>query len=150
MNGIDNKTKTLILLPWAIITLLAVAANYINFKSGHTDAERFVLDFTSMDLKIKEKQKVRITRALKEVFDFSSSEAIPNGLMSDSLEPQTDNIEARLSLIVINDKNKAAVINGTLIKEGDRIDDKKVVTIEKNRVLLKSSFAKWIYMEKQK
>jgi hypothetical protein len=42
-----------------------------------------------------------------------------------------------LSLIVIHRAKKYAIIGGTVVKEGDVVDRRRVVRIEKNRVLLR-------------
>lgn len=42
-----------------------------------------------------------------------------------------------VTMIVVNNDNRMAIINGIVVKEGDKINSSAVVKIEKNRVLLK-------------
>jgi hypothetical protein len=53
-----------------------------------------------------------------------------------------------LSLIVINRAKKYAIIGGTVVKEGDVVDQRRVLRIEKNRVLLRDKEGeKWLRLD---
>jgi hypothetical protein len=53
-----------------------------------------------------------------------------------------------LSLIVINQAKKYAIIGGTVVKEGDVVDQRRVLRIEKNRVLLRDKEGeKWLRLD---
>jgi hypothetical protein len=42
-----------------------------------------------------------------------------------------------VSMIIVNDQTRLAIINGKVVKEGDRHAQWRVARIEKNRVLLR-------------
>jgi len=45
----------------------------------------------------------------------------------------------RLSAVFISDKSSYAIVNGKIIKENDIIEDKKVIRIEREKIILKDS-----------
>src|SRR3990172_8565513 len=58
-------------------------------------------------------------------------------------------IEAKkISLILISDGLKMAIIDGTVVNEGDVINDCRIVKIEKDKILLKDQAGEeWIKIE---
>jgi hypothetical protein len=142
-----NKIKGLIALPLVLVIILITIANYIPFKKGLSEIETQMLGFVPVDLTIKEKQKVHITKELKGLWPIKRQDAF---ILQDLPTPGINYNNKDLSLIVISGKNRLAVIRGVLVKEGDVINGIKIAKIEPNRVLLKSKSSKWIYLEKEK
>lgn len=64
------------------------------------------------------------------------------------IAPKGSDEEPKVSLILINDGRKMAIINDKVVKEGDVINQIKVVKIENKRVLIKSKKGdKWLNLE---
>ena len=53
------------------------------------------------------------------------------------LAPPAGDRQLALSLIVINRGKKFAIISGAVVKEGDVLDQRRILRIERNQVLLK-------------
>ena len=142
----DNKTKMLLLLPPVLIFLCVIAANSIPFDQSFSESESQFLDFISSDLKISEKKQAQIARDIKGPFNFSRSSAqAPNDKVA-----EIDYNENSLSLTVISDAARMAIINGEIVREGDMIKGMKILKIEPERVLTNNKTAEWLYLEKTK
>jgi len=142
----NNKTKMLLLLPPFLILLCVIAANSIPFDQSFSETESQFLDFISSDLKISKKKITRIARNIKGPFDFIRSSAqIPNDKVS-----KIDYNESSLSLTVVSDDARMAIINGELVKEGDALEGMKILEIEPERVLINNKTSEWLYLEKTK
>lgn len=144
----DNKTKILLVSPVILIILLAVAAYYVPFSKKLSGSEKDILNFSPEDLLIKDRANILISKRVESPVKFGT-DIKPSLLPKDDLVKGLDyNDTSLLSLVVISGKEKIAIINGNIFKEGDTIDDMKISKIEPGRVLLKNKESKWIYMEK--
>lgn len=140
----NNKIKILLLLPPVLILLCIFIANSIPFDQSFSESESRIRDFISSDLKISDIKKTGIAGHIKGPFDFTRSIAtIPNDKVSN-----LDYNDSSLSLTVISDNARMAIINGELVKEGDLLDGMKIQKIEPERVLINNKTAKWLYLEK--
>ncbi len=140
----NNKTKTLLLLPLVLLLLCVIAAKSIPFKHSLSETESQILDFVSSDLKIHDKTKTRKVKHMKGPFNFTTApKHIPKAKVS-----YIDYNENILSLIVVGDSDRMAIINGQVVKEGDSLKGMKIQKIEPKRVLVKNKTAKWLYLEK--
>jgi len=157
----DNKTKILIIFPPVLIIILILIATSIPLKKSLTEIERQTLEFTPSDIKIKERELVYIKRELKNPLKRDISIAVTRkpSPTEDNLASQIGYNDTALSLILISDETRMAIIKGVIVKEGDSIDGIKVAKIEPDRVLLKSlsprvvrgdKTTQWLYMEKEK
>jgi len=140
----NNKTKMLLLLPPILFVLCVIAAGSLPFDQSLSESESQILDFISSDLKIIEQQKSRIVKNIKGPFDFAKH----SGPVQNVKVSKLDYNERSLSLTVITDNARMAVINGEPVKEGDIVDGMKIKKIEPERVLVKNKTAKWLYLEK--
>jgi uncharacterized protein YjiK len=141
----DNKTKMLLLLPPVFILVCIIAATSIPFDQSLTESESQILDFSSSELNISNKQKKRIATYMQGPFNFSSrSDQKPKDKVSD-----IDYNDNSLTLTVIGDSDRMAIINGEIVKEGDILDGMKIQRIETERVLIKNKNAGWLYLEKR-
>ncbi len=147
---IDNKTKLLISLPVVLIVILAVSADYIPLIQELSVVEQQILEFSPDKLKINEKPQIHISRNLHNPMDFRSVPAEQQAKLGDDLVQRFDYNDKSLSLVVISDRNKMAVINGRLLKEGETVDGTKIAKIEPGRVLLKNKTTQWLYVEEVK
>ena len=134
----------MLLLPPIIIMLLAAAAGLVSFEKSMSETEHLLLDFIKADLKVKDRQDTKLTRDLKGPFAFNVKQAIAR----DDKVAQIDYNDKSLSLVVISDNSKMAIIGGQVVKEGDSVYGLKVKKIEPERVLIKNKKAEWLYLEK--
>jgi len=142
----NNKIKTLLAIPPLLIILLLFAANSIPYDQSLSETESQMLDFISSDLKIAEKQRARIVSFIEGPFDFSVKQANA----PDDKVAQINYNDKSLSLVVISEGSKMAIISGQIVKEGDSVYGMKVKKIEPGRVLIKNKKAEWLYLEKTK
>jgi len=136
----------MILLPLIIIVLLVAAAGLVPMEMSLSETEQMLLDFKASDLTIKARQGMGLTQYVKGPFEFSIKQAKPR----DDKVKQIDYNDTRLSLVVISDNSKMAIINGQVLREGDRINGMKVKKIEPERVLIKDKESEWLYLENTK
>jgi len=142
----NNKTKMLLLLPPVLIILCILAANSLPFDQSFSESESQFLDFISSDLKISKQKIVKIAGNIKGPFDFTRSSAqIPDDKVA-----EIDYNEHSLSLTVVTDDARMAIINGELVTEGDTLPGMKILRIEAERVLTNNKTAEWLYLEKTK
>ena len=141
----DNKTKMLLLLPPVFILVCIIAAASIPLDQSLSESERQILDFISSDLNISDHQKTGIATYMKGPFNFSGrSNQKPNDKVSD-----IDYNDNSLTLTVICDSARMAIINGDIVTEGDILEGMKIQRIESERVLIRNKNAGWLYLEKQ-
>lgn len=145
----DNKTVTLIALPHALIIALLFIVYYIPFNTGLSGAEKQLLEFRPSNFAIKAKKEIHADRILTSPLQFNATGAMQKGVEDGQKKTLSDmGHEIIVSLVVISGTNKMAIINGKIVKEGEKIDDKIVVRIEKERVLLKNKALRWVHVEK--
>jgi hypothetical protein len=144
----DNKTKILIAFPVALVIILIIAANHVPFVKDLSNAEKQVLEFIPADLKIEEEKMSAVIGKLKSPMEFIHAETVRRPALKDEPVPQKDHDERSISLIVISGGKKMAIIEGRLVKEGDRVDGTKVAAIEPGRVLLEDETSQWLYLKK--
>lgn len=136
----------MILLPVIIIVLLVTAASLVPMEKSLSETEQLLLDFKASDLTVKTRPGAGVTKYIKGPFDFSVKQAKAR----DDKVKQIDYNDTRLSLVVISDNSKMAIINGQVVREGDRINGIKVKKIEPARVLIKDKESEWLYLENTK
>jgi hypothetical protein len=144
----DNKTKILIAFPFVLVIILIFVANHIPFVKDFSYAEKRVLEFMPADLKIKEEKMAPAIGVLNSPMDFIYTETVERPALKDDPVPQKDHDERSVSLIVISGGKKMAIIEGRLVKEGDRVDGMKIAAIEPGRVLLENEKSQWLYLKK--
>lgn len=136
----------LLLLPPVLIILCILAANSISFDQSFSESESQFLDFISSDLKISKQKIVKIAGNIKGPFDFTRKST----QIRDDKVPEIDYNENSLSLTVVTDDGRMAIINGELVTEGDTLAGMKILRIEPGRVLTNNKTAEWLYLEKTK
>lgn len=154
MRAMDYRIKILLIFPLILIIILVVLANSIRIKGEPFEVERRILEFAPSDIKVKQRQTLyTIISDFKSPIDFSTADSAQVGfppVALDALAPQPSSAgKEELSLIVIGLKNRMAILNGVVVREGDSINDIKVSKIEPDRVLLENKTIKWVAMEKK-
>ena len=144
----DNKTKILIAFPVALVIILIIAANHVPFVKDLSNAENQVLEFIPVDLKIEEEKMAAVSGKFKSPMEFIHAETVRRPASKVEPVPQKNHDERSISLIVISGGKKMAIIEGRLVREGDRVDGTKVAAIEPGRVLLEDETSQWLYLKK--
>jgi hypothetical protein len=145
----DNKTKILIAYPLILIIILIMTASSISFEKEPLDKWK-TIKFTPLAIVKRHIEKLRISRHLRSPIDFGTPGTVQGVFTPDTLNTlEGYSGKDALSLVVISDNNKMAIIKGFVVKEGDSIGGTKVVRIERNRVLLKNNTTKWIYLRER-
>lgn len=146
MIDADIKTKVLTMVPVAFAIMLLVVAGNITFEDGLSKTEYQVLDFKYKDLTIRKKEAAVPEDIFKAPLDRGAKGSEHEISKRSDIAVRGDDLE--VSLVIVSGSSKMAIIQGVLVKEGDIIDDKKVVKIEPNRVLLKDKTNQWINVTK--
>jgi hypothetical protein len=151
---IDNNLKLLFALPLLLIALSFAVVDFIPFRSVLTPEEQQVINFTPDDLSLPAVNKTAVDIDLTRPLELVT---LPEGAQRPSPEQPAALPQRKVEMIVIGGLNKMAVIDGTLVREGDSIGTLIVKTIESNRVLVKNAspgagqkpeaLQQWLYLE---
>ena len=147
MEHTDIKTKILFMVPVAVAIMLLFFVYKIEFKGGFSPVELQVMNFEYRPLSIPEKQAAVPVKILKGPL-YPDDASDTGHEMSGRHDAAITTGDLEVSLIIISGGSKMAIIQGVLVKEGDIVDDKKVVKIEPGRVLLKNKIKQWVNVTK--
>lgn len=142
----DIKTKASIIAPAAAAVMLLLLATGISFENGLSKTEQQVLDFEYRDLTVREEEDALTVDTAEGPLDWGRETSGYETPERSGPAAGTDDIE--VSLTIVSGETKMAIIQGVLVKEGDLIDDKKVIRIEPGRVLLKNKINQWVNVTK--
>ncbi len=137
-----KKIIILSLLPFLLIIVSVIAASLIDFQSSLTEKEK-LLNVTYKGVGTFRKEASVVKNNLKSPLEIPET-FIPPILTTDG-EPGKG-----VSLIMIREEEKIAIINGEIVREGDVIDKMEILKIEKDKIFVKSNRTKWIYMEERR
>jgi hypothetical protein len=141
---LDGKSAIFLAAPFVVIALLVTAAYYVPFEKGLTEAEEGMLGFVRADLSVKKHRTPLTAKAGPGLFEFVRKRS-EGGVVAESERPD----KKGLTLIVVSGDRKMALIDDRLVKEGDRIDDKKIARIEPDRILVRDRTLKWEYLREE-
>lgn len=164
---IDRRMKIQMALPFLLIIISLFAAKIISFKPTLTPAEMRMLGFVPEKIDIREKEPFTVSRDLKSPFETAKAPpgypSVPLSAVAPQtpagakphLEPAKPPSELRVSMILVTEGRRMAIVNGLVVKEGDGIATMRIAKIERNRILLKEVDGKpaetrWIYLEEKK
>lgn len=137
-----KKIIILSLLPFLLIIASVIAASLIDFQ--HTLAEKEqLLNVTYKSVGTFRKEASVVKNNLKSPLEIP--EAFIPPILTTADEPGKG-----VSLIMIREEEKIAIINGKIVREGDVIDKMEILKIEKDKIFIKSNRTKWIYMEERR
>jgi hypothetical protein len=150
----ETKTNILILCIPTLVVLILVLVSQVRFGAALSPQERALLDFHSDGLpQVFHRPPPAVGPIASPIpLVLVSEKDYPRELLTD-VAPQGANATAvdrplLVSLIVVSRNKKFAIINGVVAKEGDAVDQYRVVKIERNRVLLQSKEGKqWLRLE---
>jgi len=141
---LDGKSAILLAAPFVVIALLVTAAYYVPFEKGLTASEEGMLGFVRADLSVKKNWTPLTVKAGAGPFEFVRGRG-EAGAEAEGVRPD----KKGLTLIVVSGDKKMALIDDRLVKEGDRIDDKKIARIEPDRILVGDRTLKWEYLREE-
>ncbi len=131
----------------AVIVLIIVGVSHIKFGFALSPLERNILLFSYDKVKITDRKPLIVTNLISPVEVAAlSKKGYPNVPLS-SIAPGDKAVEQKVSLILIRNGKKIAIINNLVVKEGDSIDLGKVARIEKEGVLIRNKEGEqWLKM----
>ncbi|GAB4416304.1 MAG: hypothetical protein OHK0032_12370 [Thermodesulfovibrionales bacterium] len=147
----DRNMKIKIALPFLLIIISLAAVKLINFKPALTPEEIRILGFVPERMDIEERQPFEINKDIRSPIEIVKKKEFPSTPLS-AVAPQVSEpekpLELKISMIVVSEGRRMAIVNGLVVKEGDGISSAKVAKIEKNRILIaERQKTRWIYME---
>jgi hypothetical protein len=151
---IDNNLKMLFALPFILIGLSFLISESISFKPVLTPQESAVVNFEPEDVRLPEVIKAAVKADIAHPLDTITQSTQPPRAEQEQ-KPAAP--QRKISMIVIGDVHKMAVIDGNLVHEGDSIGGFVVKKIERDRVLVKNNendaeektdeTQQWLYLE---
>lgn len=161
----ERKIKIQVALPFLLIVVSLFTLKIIKFKPVLTPAEMRMLNFVSEKIDVSERQPFTVYKDMRSPIGIVK--LTPEGYPSIPLSKVAPQIqtegaplsELKVSMIIFNKNTRMAIVNGTVVKEGDGIGSTKVIKIEKNRLLVetiapslgeKRKETRWVYLEGNK
>jgi hypothetical protein len=138
-----KKIIILSLLPFLLIIASVITASLIDFINPLTEKEQQLLDVTHESVGIFRKEASVVKNNLKSPIEIPETFTPP-------ISTATAGPGKGVSLIMIREEEKIAIINGKVAREGDIIDKMEILKIEKDKILVKSNRTKWIFMEERR
>jgi hypothetical protein len=131
----DRQFFILIICSVIAIALVLFGVSQISFDLHLSPAERGILLFRHEKPSIKERQFTMMP-TLKNPMESGSMErrGYPSVKLSDIAPPE----QQRVSLVLIRGEKRIAIIDKHVVREGDSINDGRIVRIEKGGVLVKN------------
>jgi hypothetical protein len=131
----DRQFFTLIICSAIAIALVLFCVSQISFGLHLSPAERGILLFRHEKLLIKERQFTMMS-TLKNPMESGSMErkGYPSVKLADIAPPE----QQRVSLVLIRGEKRIAIIDKHVVREGDSINEGRIVRIEKGGVLVKN------------
>lgn len=144
----EKKQITFIAIPFILIFFSIIISSLVKLKPVLSPTERALSRFSYEKVHLIDKQPLQVTKLDSPIKmpDHSQKDILRVPISGAALHNE---IEAkRISLILISDGLKMAIIDGTVVNEGDVINNCKIVKIEKDKILLKAQGGEaWIKIE---
>ncbi len=138
--GLNWQLKALAALPFLLVIAAVMLATNLNVKYTMTEEEMEILGF--------EVSNVRLAKG-KEVTDRSL--AVPTlieKIMGQRDAPQVKGVQKKkeevkllVTMIILSEKGSMAIVNNTVVREGDSIVGQKILKIESNKILVEYTIA---------
>ncbi|MFN3532394.1 MAG: hypothetical protein ACK41Q_07770 [Candidatus Brocadia sp.] len=144
----EKKQIPFLALPFVVIFFSIIISSLMKFKPVLSPIERKLSRFTYEKLQLFDNQQLQATKLKSPVKmpDPSQKDILRVPISGAVLHNEID--AKRISLILISDGLKIAIIDGTVVNEGDVINDCRIVKIEKDKILLKDRAGEeWIKIE---
>lgn len=151
----DRNMKIKIALPFLLIIISLAAVKLINFKPALTSSEMRILGFVPDRMDIEQRRPFEVDRDLGSPIEIAGKKEFPSAPLS-TVAPQVSAeaekpLELKISMIVVSEGRRMAIVNGLVVKEGDSVGIARIAKIEKNRILIvERQKTRWIYMEEMR
>jgi len=134
-----------------MIVIALAGSNMVEFETRLTASETRLMQFYPEETGMKDhfftKASLDVSKIYKSPIEILEAKAVnASGRLSEAADDapaEKKSPEFALSMVVISEKRKMAVINDRLLNEHDRLDRVRIARIEKDRVLLKSKESVW-------
>ena len=148
MNENKKIIVFLVLIPVAAVMII-LTSSQTEFAPSFSQAEMKVFNFSYGRIPdIKERKPLSVSSIRNPIEQRRSVEqGFPKTALAEMVPPpQTAGM--RVSFILVNQKNKLAIIDGKFMHEGDMIEKHRIARIEKDKVLLKGKEGeKWLKLD---
>jgi len=137
----------LILIPLAAAAIIMMSS-MARFAPSFSPAEQKVFNFTYQRIPDLSERKPAAASAVRAPIALTKggSQGFPKTTLAEMAPPEQ--VERKVSFIMVDQKRRLAIIDGRFVHEGDVIDKLKIAKIEKNRVLLKGKEGeKWLKLD---
>ncbi len=140
MNYFDSKLITLLSTPFIAGAALIYIASLIEFKPELRPMEDELFRFLPVSANIVlKKEPIIVTGFLKSPVGINAKKKAKNLKLKSYNASDIGRkkvIAKKLTLILINESRKMAIINDFVLSEGDTVANSLVLMIEKDRVLI--------------
>lgn len=150
MMNMNKRQKIFFILPYALIIASIFVVQMVSFSSMLTPEESQLLEFypegTVMVEKMGYDDTINISKRVKSPIKIVKAYKVPKAILPLKTEKTLTKKKASpflVTMIVISEKRKMAIINNRIVNEYDLINNVKVARIEQNRVLLKEKKTMW-------
>lgn len=158
---INIPKNIIILITITIVVMIAIVSGMsylIDVKPSMTNQERKFAHFRHEEIKIIERKPVMMSGLRNPVkFDGLPERDYPPQLLAE-IAPAGDGSKdgdkgkekrmQRVSLVVIKDRTKFAIVDGVVVKEGDITKNGRIKMIKKDGILVKDNEGdKWLRIE---
>ena len=146
----ENKKIIIFLVSIPVVALIIIfLISKVKFAPSFSPAEQKVFSFTAENTPRITERKQSAVSSIKNPIDptKTSEQGFPKASLEEIVPPPATK-EKRISFILVNKDRKLAIINGKLVREGDKVDNNTIARIEKDKILLKNKEGeKWLRLD---
>ncbi len=148
----DKIQITLMTVPLILIFLVLAAVSQMTIEDSLSTVERKLLSGTKASAKKSLKRETLTLSALPSPIGISHPDArgFPGTPLAHIVPQMESNStpQFRISMIMIREDKKTAIINDKVVKEGDTIDSVKILKIQKDKILILDGKERiWVWIE---
>ncbi|MEW6162906.1 MAG: hypothetical protein AB1606_06310 [Nitrospirota bacterium] len=153
----ERSKIILIVLPFLLIIVSLLTMKLINFKPALTPEEMRMAGFVPERIELPERGRITAVKDLRSPIEIVK--APPQGFPPvplSAMAPQNGEkpVELKVSMIVVSEGRRMAIMNGLVVNEGDSIGRIRITKIERNRILLTEhreqnaeQRIRWVYLQ---
>lgn len=151
----DSKLKIALASPFLLAVMVYVIGGGISYNLALTSQERQILNFVPENLELPEVKNLLEREKINSPIEIPG-QVFPSNSIQVTSGAKLDN---KVTLIVIGNYRKIAMIDGVLVREGESVGNLVVKSIESNRVLVKrlaldnkenaNPILQWLYLEEK-
>ncbi len=145
----DQKLKLKIAVPCALIIIAYIAGSLSFYEPALTSQEKKVFSFIPESYQMPGPKSIELQGDLKSPIKIQPQRQYATNVAARSSGRKTTAEKKKVvTMIIVGSVSKMAVIDGTLVRGGDMIDDMIVKRIENNRVLVSNANEQqWLHVE---